>query len=125
MRADIDNSDRALSPGQFVRVRLNGAYKNDAIAIPQRAVLDGPGGKYVYVVSTTEQGSVAMQKPVTPGQWVDIDDQRRNYWVIESGLQAGDEVIIDGMARIFFPGMAVQPEAAPTSDATPAAPNQG
>lgn len=109
MRATIPNKDRQLSPGQFVRVQLNGAVKMNAIAIPQRAVLDGPGGKYVYVVSAAEQGGfVAMQKNIVPGEWVDIDAERKNYWVIQSGLAEGDEVIVDGVARIFFPGMPVQ-----------------
>lgn len=109
MRATIANKDRQLSPGQFVRVQLNGATKVNAMAIPQRAVLDGPGGKYVYVVSPAEQGgSVAMQKNIVPGEWVDLDAERKNYWVIQSGLTEGDEVIVDGVARIFFPGMPVQ-----------------
>lgn len=117
MRATISNKDRQLSPGQFVRVQLNGAIKVNAIAIPQRAVLDGPGGKYVYVVSPSEQGgSVAMQKTIVPGEWVDLDSQRSNYWVIQSGLTDGDEVIVDGVARIFFPGMPVQVSEPAASD---------
>lgn len=109
MRATIDNQDRHLSPGQFVRVQLNGAVKSSALAIPQRAVLDGPAGKYVYVVTPTEQGAtVAMQKSITLGEWVDLDEGRDNYWIVEQGLQAGDEVIVDGVARIFFPGMPVK-----------------
>lgn len=117
MRATISNKDRQLSPGQFVRVQLNGAIKVNAIAIPQRAVLDGPGGKYVYVVSASEQGgSVAMQKKIIPGEWVDLNAERNNYWVIKSGLVEGDEVIVDGVARIFFPGMPVQVSAPATAD---------
>lgn len=114
MRATVANKDQQLSPGQFVRVRLDGAIKLNSVAIPQRAVLDGPGGKYVYVVSPSEQGgSVAMQKNIVPGQWVDLDDERKNYWIIQEGLSEGDEVIVDGVARIFFPGMPVQVTAAP------------
>ena len=108
MRATMENGRRDLSPGQFVRVLLNGINKPDAIAIPQRAVLDGPTGKYVYVMSPGEQGSVAMQRPVSLGQWVDLDQGRENYWIVDSGLEPGDRVIVDGVARIFYPGAPFQ-----------------
>jgi membrane fusion protein, multidrug efflux system len=108
MRASIVNSDKLLSPGQFVRVRLNGVYRPDAIAIPQRAVLDGPGGKYVYVATTTDKGTIALQKNIIPGEWVDLDAERQNYWIINSGLEVGDKVVVDGVARIFYPGAPIQ-----------------
>jgi membrane fusion protein (multidrug efflux system) len=121
MRATVPNTERQLSPGQFVRVQLNGATKVNAIAIPQRAVLDGPGGKYVYVVSAAEQGGhVAMQKSIVPGEWVELDAQRQNHWIIKSGLSEGDEVIVDGVARIFFPGMPVQASPHEVTDSTSA-----
>ncbi len=122
MRASVDNSKAVLSPGQFVRVLLKDAVKVNAIALPQRAILDGPDGKYVYVASAGENGmKVALQKKVKPGEWVELDDQHKNYWIIRSGLEVGDEVIVDGVARIFFPGMPVKtdnPETAvaPVSD---------
>ena len=108
MRATLKNDDASLSPGQFVRVMLKGAIKTNAIALPQRAILDGPGGKYVYVATKGKDGNtVALQKNITPGEWVNIDDLRKNYWIIRQGLEVGDEVIVDGVARIFFPGMPV------------------
>jgi membrane fusion protein (multidrug efflux system) len=120
MRARVDNPDRQLSPGQFVRVRMNGMVSKQSVAIPQRAVLDGPTGKYVYIAAAGENGmQVAMQKNVVVGDWVDIDDQRKNYWIIEEGVQAGDQVIIDGMARIFFPGMPVQVDDGSGAQAAP------
>ena len=110
MRATIPNEDRLLSPGQFVRVRMNGVYRPDAIAVPQRAVLDGPGGKYVYVATTTDKGTIALQKNIVLGEWVDLDQDRKNYWIVNSGLAVGDKVIVDGVARIFYPGAPVQIE---------------
>ena len=108
MRATLTNDDATLSPGQFVRVQLKGAIKANAIALPQRAILDGPGGKYVYVASPGANGmTVALQKSIVPGEWVNLDEQRKNYWIIRSGLEIDDEVIVDGVARIFFPGMPV------------------
>lgn len=109
MRARLANADGSLSPGQFVRVQLQGAVKVASIAVPQRAVLDGPGGKYVYVVAPGANGmTIAAQKHVTLGEWVNVDEQRQNFWIVRSGLEPGDEVIVDGVARIFFPGMPVQ-----------------
>ena len=120
MRAILDNADGGLSPGQFVRVALIGATKVGAIAVPQRAVLDGPTGKYVYVVSPGQNGmTVAMQKNVIMGEWIDLDAEHKNYWILRSGLEPGDEVIVDGVARIFFPGMPVQ-KATPEASQQPA-----
>ena len=69
MRAEIPNRDHALKPGQFVRVQLRGAVRNDAIAVPQIAVLDGPQGKFVYVAGKDKDGKdVALPRPVTLGR---------------------------------------------------------
>ena len=67
--------------------------------MPQRAVLEGPQGKFVYVLSAQ---SKADPRPVQVGDWVGED------WIIQSGLEAGDRVIVDGVARIFAPGSPVQ-----------------
>ena len=103
MRAEIPNRDLALKPGQFVRVHLKGAVRKDAIAVPQAAVLDGPQGKFVYVPGKDKDGrDVALPRPVVVGPWVEADGA--NLWVIESGLAAGDQVIVEGMARLLAPG---------------------
>ena len=138
-RAEFANTDNRLSPGQFVRVVLTGATRPNAIALPQRAVLDGPMGKYVYVVGKgKDEKPAAEQRPVVPGEWVTLDTKdpgARNGWVIREGLKAGDKVIIDGVARIFAPGQPIVPmtaeeaakaaaeqaKAAPAAAAAPAA----
>lgn len=99
-RAEIANPDGALRPGQFVRVQLNGAARPDAIVVPQRAVMDGPQGKFVYVAAKSPEGKdIALPRPVTVGDWVEIDDA--NLWIVESGLKPGDQVVVEGMAKIF------------------------
>jgi membrane fusion protein (multidrug efflux system) len=112
-RAEFANTDNTLSPGQFVRVVLTGAQRANAFTLPQRAVLDGPMGKYVYVVGKGKDDKpAAEQRPVVPGEWVTLDTQdpgARNGWVIRDGLKAGDKVIIDGVARIFAPGQPIVP----------------
>lgn len=126
-RAEFANPNGALAPGQFVRVVLTGATRPDAIVVPQRAVLDGPMGKYVYLVGKDKDAKpVAEMRPVVPGEWVALDGQERNGWIIRQGLKPGDPVIIDGMARIFAPGQAIQPmtpeEAAKAAQQQPGAP---
>jgi len=96
--AEVANPDGVLKPGQFVRVRLLGAMRPAAIAVPTRAVLDGPQGKFVYVMSDGK----AMPKPV------EVGDQVGETWIVTKGLAAGDDVIVDGIARIFFPGAPVR-----------------
>ena len=98
-RAEIPNPKGILRPGQFVRVTLKGAQRPNAITVPQRAVLEGPQGKFVYVLSAE---SKAEPRPVQVGDWTG------DNWIITSGLKAGDKVIVDGVARIFAPGSPVQ-----------------
>ena len=124
-RAVFANPDNTLSSGQMVHVVLTGATRSQAITVPQRAVLDGPMGKYVYVVGKGQDGKpAAEQRPVVPGEWVTLTSKDANGWIIRQGLKAGDQVIVDGMARIFAPGQPVQPmtadEAAKAASQAPA-----
>ena len=108
LRATFDNKDGRLSPGQFVRVQLAGASRPDALAVPQRAVLDSAQGKFVYVIAEKDGKTIAQPRPVKLGEWTRLEGELANAWVIREGLQAGDRVIVDGMARIFVPGSPVQ-----------------
>jgi membrane fusion protein (multidrug efflux system) len=115
MRAEIVNHDAALKPGQFVRVVLRGAERKDAIAVPQAAVLDGPQGKFVYVTAKDKDGKdVAQPQPVVLGNWIDGDGG--NLFVIESGLKPGDNVIVNGVARLQ-PGAPIRLASAAPADA--------
>jgi membrane fusion protein (multidrug efflux system) len=91
MRAELPNPDGRLRPGQFVRVLLKGATRPNAVAVPQRAVLDGPQGKFVYVVN--DKGS-AEPRPVEAGGW------SSDTWIIYGGVKPGDKVIVDGVMKI-------------------------
>ncbi|HEX7043465.1 MAG TPA: efflux RND transporter periplasmic adaptor subunit [Burkholderiales bacterium] len=97
-RAELPNPDGLLRPGQFVRVTLKGAHRPDAILVPQRAVLEGPQGKFVYVVNGE---SKAEPRPVQVGDW--YEDQ----WLVTGGLAPGERVIVDGVMKIG-PGAPVQ-----------------
>ena len=89
-RAEVPNPDGFLRPGQFVRVILHGATRPDALTVPQRAVLDGPQGKFVYVV---DKGT-AQPRPVQAGEWVG------DRWIITDGLKGGEQVIVDGLMKL-------------------------
>jgi membrane fusion protein, multidrug efflux system len=90
-RAELPNPEGALNPGQFVRVVLKGASIPNAVTVPQRSVMEGPQGKFVYVVD--EKGT-AQARPVEAGQW------SGDRWIITSGLKGGERVIVDGVMKI-------------------------
>jgi membrane fusion protein (multidrug efflux system) len=65
--------------------------------------------------------TVALPRPVEVGAWVGGGAPGAARWVVKSGLKPGDKVVVDGMARIFFPGMPVAPsEAGAPTAVTPA-----
>ena len=98
-RARFTNGDRRLLPGQFVRVRLEGFTRTSALAIPQRAVMQGLGRQYVYVVG---QGDSVQARDVKPGPW------SGSLWIIDQGLNPGDRVIVEGTQKVA-PGRVVKP----------------
>jgi membrane fusion protein (multidrug efflux system) len=103
-RAEVPHPDGALRPGQFVRVVIESAPRPNVIVVPQRAVMDGPQGKFVYVTGKSQDGKdIALPRPVTVGEWIAADGQQQ--WIIENGLAAGDVIIVEGTAKIFpIPG---------------------
>jgi membrane fusion protein (multidrug efflux system) len=122
VRAILPNPAARLSPGQFVRVTITGGILPNALAVPQRAVQEDAKGKFVYVVGSGENGAATAQpRPVEVGQWVEQPDMAdgESLWVIRSGLAAGDRVVIEGTARIFFPGMPIQPQPPQPKATTP------
>ena len=74
-----------------MRVQLRGAQIPNAVLVPQRAVLEGPQGKFVYLVNEQSQAEV---RPVEAGEWAG------DSWVITSGLKAGERVITDGLLKL-------------------------
>jgi membrane fusion protein (multidrug efflux system) len=99
-RAEFPNPGNLLRPGEFVRVTLHGAVRPSAITVPQRAVLESPKGKYVYVVDAE---SKAQPRPVEVGAWTGDD------WVILSGLKPGERVVVDGVMKLQLMGPAGGP----------------
>lgn len=98
-RAQFTNGDHRLLPGQFVRVRLDGFQRSDALAVPQRAVQQGLGRQFVYVVGS---GDSVVARDVKTGSW------SGSLWLVDSGLVAGDRVVVDGIQKVA-PGRVVKP----------------
>jgi membrane fusion protein, multidrug efflux system len=98
IRATLPNPDGVLRPGQFVRARVIGAFRPNAILVPQQAVLQGAQGHFVVLV---DKDGKALMRPVKVGPWYG------QQWFITSGIQAGDTVVVDGVARLS-PGAAVK-----------------
>ncbi len=114
-RATFENHDRLLLPGQFVNVRLSGFSRANALAVPQRAVQQGLGRQFVYVVSA---GDTVVARDVKTGPW------SGTLWIIDDGLKAGDRVIVDGLQKAA-PGRVVKPSPVNAdSAAKPAAPTK-
>ncbi|MEN2980622.1 efflux RND transporter periplasmic adaptor subunit [Tistrella bauzanensis] len=98
LRAVVDNPDEVLMPGQFVRIQLEGMTLENALAVPQMSVQQGPNGTFVYVVKDNGQ---AEARPVVLGPTVGDE------WVVEQGLNAGDDVVVEGSVKVR-PGAPVQ-----------------
>ncbi|MBW2939656.1 efflux RND transporter periplasmic adaptor subunit [Zhongshania aquimaris] len=99
LRAIIPNPDGTLLPGQFLRVKLHGLISLNSIVLPARAILQGAQGTYVYKVGSDNQAEMLS---VTLG--MDAEDGV----IIESGIEAGDLIVIDGVSRVQ-PGAVLSP----------------
>ena len=108
LRATIPNPGTQLRPGQFVRVRILGAIRPNAILVPQQAVLQGAQGHFVVVVDKENKAEI---RPVEVGPWYGND------WFITRGLAPGDTVVVDGMVKLS-PGAPVKIVATKTAAET-------
>ncbi len=111
VRAVIDNSGGKLASGLFARVRLQGNRSQQAMLIDDKAVLTDQDRKFVYTLGAK---NAATRKDVVLGPMVE------GLRVIESGLSAGDQIIVHGVAKVFFPGMPVVPVEIAMGDPAPA-----
>ena len=99
VRIAVQNPKGTLRPNQYVRVRIKGATRPNAIVVPQRAVQQGARGHFVW---TVDKDGKAQSRPVEVGDWIGDD------WVISQGVAAGDTVIVEGTLRLQ-PGSPVKP----------------
>jgi RND family efflux transporter MFP subunit len=117
-RAVFSNTSRALTPGLFARVKLVGDHKRKALLVRDAAIGTDQDRKFVLVVG---QGDTLAYRPVVPGRLVD------GLRIIDSGLQPGEHVVVNGLMRVR-PGMKVAPQlaemTAADSSAAPASAGQ-
>ncbi len=91
LRAELDNRDRLLRPNQFVQVDLAVSVIEDAIAVPEEAILSDMGGFSVYVVDADER---AEFRSVTLGE------REPGSIQIAEGIEAGERVVVTGHQRL-------------------------
>lgn len=111
LRAQFPNPDGWLLPGMFVMAQLEQAISPQAILVPQPAVLINPDGSASVMLVSSNQVST---RPVQIGQAVGND------WIVKSGLNAGDVVMVDGFQKVR-PGMTVTPVPAQPAPSAPTA----
>jgi membrane fusion protein (multidrug efflux system) len=101
---DLDRGrDGALVPGQYVPVRLILGEQPDALLIPQAALMQSQAGDQVLVVG---QGDKVESRPV------EVGPAYQGQWVIRSGLEKGERVIVEGLQKAT-PGSTVAPRPRP------------
>ncbi len=99
-RAELPNPDGVLRPGQFVRIMLGGASRPNSLSVPQRAVIDSPFGKIVFVVNKDDK---LEPRPV------ELDGWTQGEWIVTKGVQTGERVLVEGFIKAHDPGMTVKP----------------
>lgn len=115
LRAEFDNHDNQLLPGQFVRIRLITGERDGVFLVPQSAVLQSEQGTVLMLAG---EGDKVAPRPVQVGEW------RGKDWVILGGLKAGDKVIIDNLIKLR-PGAPVAPHGPGEKPGAPAPAKEG
>lgn len=101
LRVEAPNPDQLLLPGMYVRATLTGGVRERSLLVPQRGVARDPTGN--TSVMLVGKDNKVEQRPVVVSQT--IGDQ----WLVESGVQEGDRVIVEGLQKIR-PGVVVEAE---------------
>jgi membrane fusion protein, multidrug efflux system len=95
LKAVFDNSDSSLFPNQFVNIHLVLENRPDALIVPSAAIQSGVQGTYVWVIDTDEKGAaVARIQPVK------VALAEGQVTIVDSGLQNGQSVVVDGADRL-------------------------
>jgi membrane fusion protein, multidrug efflux system len=100
VRAEIPNPDGAVLPGQYIKATVTIGKYVDAVVVPEQAVLEGQEGPRVFVVDAANKVQVVKVDPV---------DDYQGLRVLESGLEAGQKVIVEGI-QLVRPGQEVKPD---------------
>lgn len=94
LRAIFDNEDSSLLPGAYVTAILDLGTRKNAILVPQKAVMAGPGGThYIFTLEPVDGKFRIDRKPARIGEAVG------NSWLVEEGLKPGELVLTEGLQR--------------------------
>ena len=99
LRVEVENPDHVLLPGMYVRAVLGSGVRQNAVLVPQQGIARDPKGNTTAMV--VGKDGKAELRPVRVSQTIG------NKWLVESGLKAGDKVIVEGLQKIQ-PGAAVE-----------------
>jgi membrane fusion protein, multidrug efflux system len=100
LRAEFPNPDGLLLPGMFAVGKIQQAVAPETILVPQQSVVIEPDGSATVMLVGAD--NKVQPQPVQIGEAVGAD------WVVQSGLKAGDRVIVNGLQKAM-PGMPVTP----------------
>ena len=99
LQADFPNPQGSLLAGQFARVRAHFKDKENALLVPQKAIVELQGTRSVFTVGPDNKVS---QRIVVAGERIG------DRWIIDQGLKPGDRVIVEGIQKVR-PGVVVSP----------------
>lgn len=114
LRAEFPNPKHDLLPGMYARARVIQSVQENVVTVPQRAVARAAAGKSTVLI--VDESDHAQVRPIETG------DLFGDKWVVTSGLQAGERVIIEGSLKAR-PGAPVVPEPFAPAKAAGATPN--
>ena len=98
LRVVVPNPDSLLLPGMYVRAVMSDAQRSDGLLVPQEGVARNPRGDATALVVTAD-GKIEQRA-------IEVSRTEGANWVVESGLVAGDRVVVEGLQKAR-PGMVV------------------
>ncbi|MFN0066054.1 MAG: efflux RND transporter periplasmic adaptor subunit [Limisphaerales bacterium] len=99
VRAEFPNPEKILRPGMFARIKVNLGTRADSLLVPERAVAELQGRRFVWVIG---ESNTATQRAVEIGEALD------GRLLVTAGLKAGERIVVEGLQKVRE-GAAVQP----------------
>jgi len=90
-RAVFPNPKAILRPGQFVKLKVYGAKRPNAIVVPRRAIIQKSDGMFVYLINRENK---AVAQDISAEGWYE------DYQIVTNGLKKGDRIVVDGINKI-------------------------
>ena len=95
LKAVFDNKDSLLFPNQFVNIHLTLENRPNALVVPSAAIQSGIQGTYVWVVNTDDKGAATAKL-----QQVKVALVEGQVTILDSGVEKGQAVVVDGADRL-------------------------